>query len=526
MALRQAMNLLTTPLLFQIAYIYIIDAPKLIYRCPLDNPQWTDENCYWSSSYAEAREKFLVLGNELKRQIKDGDDFLTDVRSSAYDVSDDLSHRYERYEDYLSAVNEESNPGPGGDAIDALLLTFRVPADHKAINVIHSCGVHGVEGYLGSAVQLRFMHELINQLRQQRSTQQSNHIKNKEYKQYKLLLLHSINPHGMRYHRRTNANNVDLNRNALSLEQWKYIRQRDPNFAGYVDLDWVLNPFLPKNATNDGYSLFSWEDSAKLNGYTGDVERLKRRDEEVRREAEKDSSSSKPLDTLNNLSLWNVTSIETGWFHESIQIVKLLPLLLHALLTMGYDKTKRAFVSSQYLKPSGSQYGGGNHLHHYDNWENSIFAVRHAIGTFAGLDAAEDIIFWVDVHTGLGKYGEYTMLSSRQKESPPEWVQSRLLSSHNDDVQNQQVSQGYDATLGFVNGPTLCPPPNCYARTQEFGTRPGILVGLAMVLENKGRFMGEDFSFVTSWAFYPRRLSWRRKALRGGMSVLKAALDF
>lgn len=475
----------------------------------------------------------MALGNELKRQTKDGygGDLLMDVRSLSYDVSDDFIDRYEQYEDYLASLNEDSNPAPGGDIMDALLLTFRAPPDHEPINVIHSCGVHGVEGYLGSAVQLRYLHELINQLRLQSSMQQSKtRDANKTYTQHKLLLLHSINPYGMRHHRRTNANNVDLNRNALSLDQWKYIRQRDPNFAGYVDLDWVLNPFLPVDENDNGDNhLFSWVSSARSSGYTGNIERLNQRDEEVRRQAVKDFSSNQPHGTLENLSLWNAPEIETSWFRDSIQIIKLFPLVLHALLTLGYDKTKRAFVSSQYLKPSGSQYGGGNHLHHYDKWENSIFAVRHAIASFAGLDVAKDKVFWIDVHTGLGKYGKYTMLSAGPKESPLEWVatlKNRLPRNLNDDSQNQQVSQGYDSTLGFMNGPTLCPPPNCHAQTQEFGTRHGILVGWAMVLENKGRFIGEDFSFLTSWAFYPRRLSWRRKALRGGIKVLKAALDF
>jgi hypothetical protein len=66
--------------------------------------------------------------------------------------------------------------------------------------VIISTGLHGIEGYIGAAAQHLFVAEHIGQLTPENTG---------------LLLIHAINPWGMKYHRRVNENNVDLNRNFL-----------------------------------------------------------------------------------------------------------------------------------------------------------------------------------------------------------------------------------------------------------------------------------------------------------------------
>jgi len=63
--------------------------------------------------------------------------------------------------------------------------------------LIFTIGEHGVEGYVGSAMQQRFIDEYLPRLDPWTTG---------------LLLVHVINPWGMKHHRRVNANNVDLNR--------------------------------------------------------------------------------------------------------------------------------------------------------------------------------------------------------------------------------------------------------------------------------------------------------------------------
>jgi hypothetical protein len=65
---------------------------------------------------------------------------------------------------------------------------------------ILTMGEHGIEGYVGSAMQQRFIEKFMTRL---------------DPKKTGLLLVHAINPWGMKHHRRVNANNVDLNRNFI-----------------------------------------------------------------------------------------------------------------------------------------------------------------------------------------------------------------------------------------------------------------------------------------------------------------------
>ena len=92
--------------------------------------------------------------------------------------------------------------------------------------LLFTTGEHGIEGYVGSAMLQRFIHAYLPLLNPDDTG---------------ILLVHAINPWGMRYKRRTNANNVDLNRNfVISLDEI------DPDFnPGYTRLDAFLNPNKP-----------------------------------------------------------------------------------------------------------------------------------------------------------------------------------------------------------------------------------------------------------------------------------------
>ena len=84
-------------------------------------------------------------------------------------------------------------------------------------------GVHGVEGFAGSAVQLAALNSL--------PTLGSDMA---------LVVIHALNPYGMANLRRFNGNNVDLNRNFhFSRDGW----QGEPE--GYAALDKFFNPPRP-----------------------------------------------------------------------------------------------------------------------------------------------------------------------------------------------------------------------------------------------------------------------------------------
>lgn len=92
--------------------------------------------------------------------------------------------------------------------------------------LIVSSGLHGVEGYLGSAAQVHYLRQgLVELTRKHRC---------------RLLLLHALNPYGFAHSRRWDENNVDPNRNFLLPEE-----QFSGASATYRALDTLLNPRRP-----------------------------------------------------------------------------------------------------------------------------------------------------------------------------------------------------------------------------------------------------------------------------------------
>lgn len=111
--------------------------------------------------------------------------------------------------------------GPAGEALTIDIAWLGHPSPRRAL--VHTSGLHGVEAFAGSAIQLRLL--------AQPPVIRSDGA---------LVLVHVLNPFGMAWLRRANENNVDLNRNFL---------KRDEAWSGapelYRRIDSVLNPASP-----------------------------------------------------------------------------------------------------------------------------------------------------------------------------------------------------------------------------------------------------------------------------------------
>ncbi|MFD0050753.1 M14 family metallopeptidase [Actinomycetes bacterium NPDC127524] len=70
--------------------------------------------------------------------------------------------------------------------------------------IVLTAGVHGIEGYQGSAMLDVFQHEFLSKINPENTG---------------IVIVHSVNPWGMKNFRRYNENNVDLNRNFIY--NWK-----------------------------------------------------------------------------------------------------------------------------------------------------------------------------------------------------------------------------------------------------------------------------------------------------------------
>ncbi|MFN2159529.1 MAG: M14 family metallopeptidase [Anaerolineales bacterium] len=98
--------------------------------------------------------------------------------------------------------------------------------------VIFTTGEHGIECYVGSAMMQRFIESYLSRLNPAFTG---------------LLFVHSINPWGMKYHRRVNEHNVDLNRNFLY--KGSFNPGFNPEYSIYTDL---LNPQRPVSSLTLG----------------------------------------------------------------------------------------------------------------------------------------------------------------------------------------------------------------------------------------------------------------------------------
>ena len=95
--------------------------------------------------------------------------------------------------------------------------------------IVLSSGLHGVEGYCGSAIQRAAIAEYIH---------------TEPYAEYGVVLIHAINPFGMAHFRRVNEYNVDLNRNFIEENHFQGVSD------GYVKLNRLLNPQRPYGLSN------------------------------------------------------------------------------------------------------------------------------------------------------------------------------------------------------------------------------------------------------------------------------------
>ena len=140
--------------------------------------------------------------------------------------------------DYVTARNRfRAAVDRAGGRLTSLELTARGPAgedltidigwfgaERPAQAFVHSSGVHGVEAFAGSAIQLQWLDEGLPEIPEDSA----------------IVLVHVINPYGMAWLRRFNERGVDLNRNFLGPGE---AYEGAPE--GYQALDSFLNPPSP-----------------------------------------------------------------------------------------------------------------------------------------------------------------------------------------------------------------------------------------------------------------------------------------
>lgn len=119
--------------------------------------------------------------------------------------------------------------GPLGEALSIDIAWLGATEPQRVF--LHTSGLHGVEAFTGSAAQLALL-----------ESRPAPGARNA------LVLVHVLNPYGMAWLRRTNENNVDLNRNFIvGGERWSGAPEL------YRSLDPLLNP--PSPPARDAFRL-------------------------------------------------------------------------------------------------------------------------------------------------------------------------------------------------------------------------------------------------------------------------------
>jgi hypothetical protein len=320
--------------------------------------------------------------------------------------------------------------GPRGEelAIDVAYLGPDAPARLLAV----SSGVHGAEGFAGSALQHQLLAEQLDGLALPRDAG--------------LLLVHAVNPYGFAALRRVNESNVDLNRNFL-----RHPDEHEPN-PDYDALFPYVNP-----------------------------ERL---DEDT--------------DTASRAALLAFAQRE------------------------GFPRLQEVLTRGQYDHPRGVQYGGARP-------EASNDALR-SIARRETRGARR--IAWVDVHTGLGPYGEVEVISELP-EGHPGLARARAFWGGvvKTTASGESVSAAVCGSLDRALPAELADRELTLA-CAEFGTVEPVRVFWAMRADNwlhvhgdpdsaSGRAIREELLAV----FRPSDPAWMRRVLEVGAELVRQARD-
>lgn len=308
--------------------------------------------------------------------------------------------------------------GPQGEELTIDIGWFGAAVPQRVS--IHSSGLHGIEGFAGSAIQLRCLDEATPVVPPDAA----------------IVMVHVLNPYGMAWLRRVNENNIDLNRN------FRAVNDPSDQARDYLKLDSFLNPQSPPR-----------------------------------------------------LDLFYVRAI---WL-----------LLLH-----GMPVLRQIVAGGQYIRPAGLFYGGKGME------EGPSLFQEYVQKRFA---SARRIVA-IDVHTGLGSYGDYRLLVDATKDRSR--ANQTMRESFGECVQLLDA-QGIAYRVRGAQSDMydrLFPASELFFAGQEFGTFHPFRVLAALRAENRWHHYGagsldHPCGRRLMEVFCPDDEEWREAVLKQGREV-------
>ena len=145
---------------------------------------------------------YIALAIARQDKVADSYNYSESFLNTYDDVKARLGERVEKLR--ASGVELEYDEYAIDESDDLYIDNLYIPAKTETTNlIILTTGVHGMEGYIGSVMLDVFFDEIYPTI----DTSKTG-----------ILVVANINPYGMKYMRRYNENNVDLNRNFI--EDW------------------------------------------------------------------------------------------------------------------------------------------------------------------------------------------------------------------------------------------------------------------------------------------------------------------
>jgi len=524
---------------------------------------YRDPCALFSTEYLEARSKFRDAVERYNRTVTGGEPRRPPSSSSSASPAELWSFPVLVVEKDAEAGDDDNDDetddetDTAGSSVSLTLDVAILPGDTERFGtIVHSSGVHGVEGYAGSAIQLALLELLTSSFS---SSSSSSTLGPGD--RPTIVLLHAVNPVGMSEYRRCNENNVDLNRNGIVTSETAsddgvyatfrdFLSKRDPNVAGYDDFRHLFVPEVEKPGDGDG---------------DGD----------------------------------DATDADLPWYDTTIgYFARAVP----AIAKYGMAALKRGMVAGQYHHPEGLNYGG----------RELQVSVQRLLDVFVR-DRREFFrdspqVVWIDVHTGLGPFGMDSVL----RRGDIQHSLGRIHDDDDDDDDNEtcapieldkylertaysvtssvgkekgstaEAFEGYDLSKGMVIELLGDAYRKLLRRSdrdvgnlgghggddrgggcksgifmvQEFGTLPTILVGRALILDNmlyhlrkdrhrrrnEDRGDGEEDesgggggatkrrlpyrSPFLGYAFYPQSTEWRRSIIQRGVAIVLHAVEY
>ncbi|UCF96951.1 MAG: M14 family metallopeptidase [Spirochaetaceae bacterium] len=218
----------------------------------------------------------------------------------------------------------------------------------------------------------------------------------------------------------------------------------------------------------------------------------------------------------------------------SLSKVAVWPRLLWYKVTGRTEELQQAISGGQYSHPKGLFYGG-----RFETWSNeTVRAIVHKY-----LSGAQRVVV-VDLHTGLGAYGDYEIILQQPKESSTYrravaiWGWDKVRTTYNrnsdqDDPGTEDRSFSAETSgpmkLAF---PTLLPEAEVTAVTVDFGTTSAIKVFLAMRDENwlhyhgnPSNSRGKRIKAAFRQVFYPEDVDWKQMVWSGAKQIVYQAIE-